>query len=301
MKLSLDPNGWTVHATGLDPRSITDQQISILRTAPYINVLLIIHDLPTLTTEEYREFSHKVFESVQNDNPTQEKRFLPGHNREILRVTGRRDEQGEIIGVFGMPGFLTWHCNQPGLPLDRRPDCLTLYSVENCEGSVTAFTNSVLALKDLRLDPNAPAGLVNSLDQIEVNYKYNVDLDSDTEDFDYIGHTGRNKLVVKNKSGCEGILFGNLQSDSFHINDCAVPDETYKIWRSYLGQFLTQKKYVYAHKWKNNEMIMNCQMLGQHARLPFARIEQRLLWRIMGRVPAFDGSDPASKLNFETI
>ena len=27
-----------------------------------------------------------------------------------------------------------------------------------------------------------------------------------------------------------------------------------------------------------------------HARLPFASIEKRLLWRIMGRVKSFDGS-----------
>jgi hypothetical protein len=64
MKLQLDANGWTVHATDLDPRSVTEQDIAILRTLPYTNVLMVIHHLPTLTAEHYQEFSHKVFESV---------------------------------------------------------------------------------------------------------------------------------------------------------------------------------------------------------------------------------------------
>ena len=290
MKLKLDANGWTVHATDFDPRSVSSQELEILRTVPYTNVLLVMHDLPSLTPAQYQEFCHGVFESVQNDNPTQEKRFLPGHNREILRVTGRKNEQGEIIGVFGMPEFLPWHCNQPGIPLDQRPDCLTLYSVEHCEGSVTAFTNSVLALQDLRQATDAPDGLVDALDQIEVYYKYVVDLDNAAEEFDYVGYTGRNKLVVKNKSGQQGILFGNVQSESFWINNQQVPESLYQTWQSYLGKFLTQKKYVYAHRWQNNQMIMNCQVLGQHARLPFASIEKRLLWRIMGRVKSFHGS-----------
>lgn len=290
MKLKLDANGWTVHAYGLDPRSVSDQELEILRTVPYTNVLLIMHDLPVLTAEQYQEFCHRVFDSVQNDNPTQEKRFVPGHNREILRVTGRKNEQGEIMGVFGMPEFLPWHCNQPGMPLDQRPDCLTLYSVEHCEGSVTAFTNSVLALQDLRQAVDAPEGLLESLDKIEVFYQYNVDLDLNSYEHDYVGHTGKNRLVVKNKSGQTGILFGNVQTQSFWINDQQVAGFTYKLWYDFLTKFLTQKKYVYAHRWQNNQMIMNCQVLGQHARLPFATIENRLLWRIMGRVKFFDGS-----------
>lgn len=297
MKLRLDANGWTIHATDLDPRSVTAEEIQILRTVPYTNVLLVIHDLPTLTAEQYQEFCHKVFDSVQNDNPTQDKRFLPGHNREILRVTGRRNEAGEIIGVFGMPEFLPWHCNQPGMPLDQRPDCLTLYSVEHCEGSVTAFTNSILSLQDLRIATDAPNGLVAALDSLEVNYQYNADLDTARQEFDYVGHTGRNRLVVKNKSGRQGMLFSNVQTESFWIQDQRLPDHVYHDWQSYLGKFLTQKKYVYAHRWKDNQMVMNCQVLGQHARLPFSKIEQRLLWRICGRIPAFD----ADTINFDSL
>jgi hypothetical protein len=288
MKLRLDANGWTVHATDLDPRSVTAEEIEILRTVPFTNVLLVIHDLPTLTAEQYQEFCHKVFDSIENDNPTQEKRFLPGHNREILRVTGRRNQQGEIMGIFGMPEYLPWHCNRPGIPLDQRADCLTLYSVEHCAGSVTAFTNHVLALQDLRTTTDAPTGLVDALDKLEVHYEYTVDVDQYKDKYDYVGHSGRNRLVVKNKSGRQGILFSNVQTESFWIDDLRLPDHTYREWKQYLSKFLTQKKYIFAHKWTDNQMIMNCQVLGQHARLPCINIEQRLLWRICGRISAFD-------------
>ena len=58
MKLKIDTNGWTVHASELDPRSVTDNELQILRTIPYTNVVLVLHDLPTLTSDQYQEFCH---------------------------------------------------------------------------------------------------------------------------------------------------------------------------------------------------------------------------------------------------
>ena len=289
MNLYIDRNGWTVHIDDFDPRCVTQDELKILQTLPYTNVVVAMHNLPALTPEEYRDFCHKVFYRVQNDLTVHDRRFLPGHDREILRVTGRRDDNGEIMGVFGMPELLPWHCNQPGLSFDRRPDCLTLYSVEGCEGSVTAYSNSVLALKDLRVVSDAPEGLLENLDKIKVYYSYNIDLDEMTSDYNYKGPQGKQPLVIKNKAGFDGILFSNMTTESFYIDDVKVSDETYQLWHSYLSKFLTQKKYVYAHAWKNNEMTMNCQLLGQHARLPFSKIHERLLWRIMGVVEPFDG------------
>lgn len=297
MKLTLDANGWTVHATGLDPRTPTEQDIAILRTVPYTNLLLVIHDLPVITAQQYQHFCHRIFDSVQNDNPTNAKRFLPDSNQEIIRVTGKKNDQGEILGLFGMPEYLPWHCNQPGMSLDVRPDCLTLYSVEHCQGSITAFSNSVLALKDLRTATDAPQALLDNLDRLQVHYQYNVDLDLNTKMFDYVGHSGKNKLVVTNKSGQQGILFSNVQTESFWLDDQKLPNDVYQLWLAYLSKFLTQRQYIYAHRWKNNEIIVNCQVLGQHARLPFANIEQRLLWRIMGTRLPFDGTSVPNYLD----
>jgi len=291
MKLYLDPNGWVIHVLNFDPRQPSEEELDYLRTLPFTNVLVVMHDLPVLTAQEYQDFCRRVYVRVQNDNPTKDKRFLPGSNREVMRVTGRLDEEGEMIGLFGMPEFLPWHCNQPAMPLDQRPDCLTLYSVEGSAGSITAYSNSSRALRDLRQSQHAPPGLLENLDRIEVFYNYSVDLDrlSDSNQ-DYEGPSGKNTLVVKNKAGIPAILLSNLVTKSFWINDQELNEQIYKTWLDYLCKFLTQKKYVYAHRWRDNEMTFNCQVSGQHARLPFARIEQRLLWRVMGVVTPFDGA-----------
>jgi len=284
MKLTIDTNGWTVHIDEFDPRLVCQDEIDILKKLPYSNVLLIIHNLPALTAEQYQNFCHKIFDKIQNDNPSHEKRFLPGHDKEIIRVTGRQNQDGEIMGLFGMPDFLPWHCNQPGMPLSQRPDCLTLYSVEGTKNSVTAFSNSILALADLRNATDAPPGLLENLDVLNVMYDFSVDLDNNTKNYNYQGYPGKNMLVTKNKSGACGILFSNQTTDSFYIGNDKLPQDTYKLWHGYLSKFLTQKKYVYAHRWTDNEIIMNCQILGQHARLPFAKIQERMLWRIMGYI-----------------
>lgn len=290
MNLYIDKNGWTIHIDDFDPRQVTDQELGLLRTLPYTNILVVMHNLPTLTSDDYQKFCHRVFTAVQNDMQLDDHRFLPEHNREIIRVTGRRNEQGKLMGIFGMPGLLPWHCNQAGKPFDQRPDCLTLYSVEGCENSITAYSNSILALKDLRVAPHAPNGLLENLNKIQVYYSYNLDLDGATNDYNYQGASGSQSLIVKNKAGIEGILYSNHTKASFYIDGVKVPDEIYRVWHGYLKKFLTQKQYVYAHIWKNNEMTMNCQFLGQHARLPFTKIQDRLLWRIMGSVAAFDSS-----------
>jgi alpha-ketoglutarate-dependent taurine dioxygenase len=266
----------------------------MLRIVPYTNLLLVIHDLPALTSEEYRTFCHRFFDKIQNDFPTKDTRFLPGHNKEIMRVTGRRSQDGEITGLFGMPTFLPWHSDQPGIPLDRRPDCLVLYSVEGTANSVTGFSNSILALRDLRLADDAPQGLLENLDRLEVLYDYTADLDqasTNIADHNYRGPPGKNKLVIKNKAGACGILFNNQSTDSFYIGDDKLPYETYKVWRDYLSKFLIQQKYIYAHNWEDHEIIMNCQTLSQHCRLPFIKIQERLLWRIAGYTLPFDTSD----------
>ena len=289
MKILLDKNGWTVHIHDLDPKKINNDEILLLKKLPYTNILAIIHEVPELEPLDYRNFCHKIFDIVQNDCTVHERRFLEGHDREIIRVTGRKNNQGEMMGLFGQPEFLAWHCNQPGIPLSSRPDCLTLYSVEGCDGSITAYTNTRLALQDLRQVKDAPPGLIKNLDKIDVLYSYNLDLDNDKTDYNYTGTSGKNKLVVKNKAGIEGILFSNAQTDSFYINDNKVPDKIYELWKNYLRTFLTQSKYVYDHHWKNNEITLNCQVLSQHARYPFDRMEQRMLWRIMGIVNPFEG------------
>lgn len=288
MKKYLDKNGWTVHITDLDPRNISDSEIEDLQTLPFSNILVVIHDVPKLTQEEYQIFAHKIYYKVENDSPNPERRFLDNSNREILRVSGQKNEKGEIIGLFAQPELLPWHSNQPGMPLDIRPDCLTLYSISGTEGSVTAYTNGIFALRDLRNTKDAPSGLVQALDQIDVYYEYDVDTDLFKDNIYHQGYRGRNKLVNKNKSGQEGIFIGNFQAKSFYYKDKLLTGKISDSWITYLKDFVVQEKYVYEHKWKDNQITLNCQILSQHARYPFPNIEKRLLWRIVGTVHPFD-------------
>ena len=288
MKIYIDPNGWTIHIKELDPRHINSTDLFYLKTLPYTNLLVIIHDTPSLTPIELQTFSHTIFSQVQNNNLSLEKRFLPGTNREIMRVSGRRNEKGEIIGLFGMPEYLMWHCDHPGEALNTRPDCLLLYSVDGCEDTVNGFTNGIFAFQDLKKAKDAPPGLIKNLDKIEVHYAFSVDQDELKGDINYVGISGKNKLLIKNKAGIEGIMFSNSNSTDFFINQSKLPDKVSKLWKDYLTAFLTRPKYVYNHNWKNNQIILNCQFLSQHDRKVCPTIGKRLLWRMMGSVENFD-------------
>ena len=172
MRLSIDPNGWVIHVTDFDIFNIDPADANVLKKLPYMNLLAVIHNKEKLTLEQYHHFSQQVFEGLNNDLPAKEKVFVEGTNKEVIRVTGRRDETGEMLGLFGMPEHLPWHCNEPGRTAEERPDALCLYAVEHTEGSATLFSNSIAALKDLRSADNVPNGLLENLDKIYCYYNY---------------------------------------------------------------------------------------------------------------------------------
>ena len=292
MKLTLDPNGWVVHVDQLDVLDVNSTERDQLRTLPYTNLLVVIHNTQPLTIDQYHQFTSGVFDDLNNDLPAKEKIFVEQTNKEIIRVTGKKDAHGEITGLFGMPDDLPWHCNEPGRTADERPDALCLYGVEHTDGSITGFTNSIQALKDLRQATDAPVGLLRSLDQLMCYYNYSGSTDNGpmAADVNYQGRTGFNKFVTQNKSGATGIHWSPMQNPIFYIGKTPVPNAGQQAWFSYLYKFLTQPKYQYAHHWQDYEIIINCQWLSMHARPAFENIENRLLWRAMGYVSPFDGS-----------
>lgn len=292
MKLSIDPNGWVIHVTDLDIFNICATDADILKKIPYTNLLTVIHNKEKLSLEQYLHFAQQVFDGLNNDLPAKEKVFVEGTNKEVIRVTGRRDNAGEMLGLFGMKENLPWHCNEPGRTAHERPDALCLYAVEHTQGSVTMFTNSITALKDLREVTDAPAGLIENLDKIHCYYNYqgNTDDGPDAPGINYTGRSGFNKFVTHNKSGIEGIHWSPMQYPQFYIDQKPVPRRQQILWHHYLFEFLSQSKYCYSQNWIDNEIIINCQWLSMHARPPFEHIQDRLLWRIMGYTSPFDAS-----------
>ena len=293
MRLSIDPNGWVIHITDFDIFNIDPADANVLKKLPYMNLLTVIHNKEKLTLEQYHHFSQQVFEGLNNDLPAKEKVFVEGTNKEVIRVTGRRDETGDMLGLFGMPELLPWHCNEPGRTAEERPDALCLYAVEHTQGSATLFSNSIAALKDLRSADNVPNGLLENLDKIYCYYNYQGSTDNgpDAADVNYQGRVGFNKLVNYNKSGRQGIHWSPMQYPKFYIDQQPVSKRQQIQWHHFLLEFLTQPKYCYSQNWVDNEIIINCQWLSMHARDPFEHIQDRLLWRIMGYTSKFDSSD----------
>jgi len=290
MKTSIDPNGWVIHISDIDLTNVDDQDARDLKRWPYSNLLVVIHNQDALTLEQYHGFAQRVFTGLNNDLPAKQQIFVEGTNREVIRVTGRRDHQGEMLGLFGMPDDLPWHCNEPGRLAQERPDALCLYAVENTSGSITMFSNSVKALEDLRRADDAPRDLLDNLDHIHCYYQYQGSTDNGPQalDVNYVGRAGYNKLVNTNKSGLSGIHWSPMQYPAFCIDQTPVSKRQQVIWYRYLLKFLTDPKYTYAQHWRDHEIIINCQWLSMHARPPFERIEDRLLWRIMGYTDPFD-------------
>ena len=307
MKLSIDPNGWVIHIDDLDVFNISRDQAELLKKIPYTNLLTVIHNKSKLTLDQYHHFAQQIFEGLNNDLPAKEKVFVEGTNKEVIRVTGRKDDNGEMLGLFGMKDNLPWHCNEPGRIAHERPDALCLYAVEHTKGSATLFSNSILALKDLRESTNAPAGLLENLDKIYCFYDYQGSTDNGptASDVNYRGRTGFNKLVNHNKSGLEGIHWSPMQYPQFYVDQQPVSRRQQILWHHYLLDFLTQSKYCYSQNWVDNEIIINCQWISMHARAPFEQIQDRLLWRIMGYTLPFDASDVVTNnlgvYNYESI
>ena len=289
MKISTDPNGWVIHINDLDILNMTEEQANHFKKLPYSNLLVVIHNKLKLSLEQYHSFAKKVFVGLNNDLPAKDQIFIEGTNKEVIRVTGKENDNGEMIGLFGMPEDLPWHCNEPGRTASERPDALCLYAVEHTAGSTTMFSNSVQALKDMRKATDAPMNLLDNLDKIYCYYEYqgNTDLGLTTKDVNYTGRTGFNKLVNTNKAGLTGIHWSPMQYPKFYVDGNPVGKRQQILWHHYLLKFLTKPEYCFSQNWTDNEIIINCQWLSMHARPSFEKIKDRLLWRIMGYTDSF--------------
>lgn len=283
MDINVNKNGWVIDITGADVRTLTDEQVNQITPLITTNITVVIHGQPTLTPEEYRAFTHRLGK-VQNDAApeTGEMYVLPGTEREIIRVTGAKDDQGQSTGIFSQKEELIWHCNETGR--QDRPDVLCLYGVSGTEGSVTSYTNTQIAYEDLLKEENAPEGLLEALPELEGYYNYGVnfnDVKYTISDPNYKAQPGKHSLLLKNKSGKLGIFISPKQRPLLYKNGVELDRKTKYNYVTYLYDFLTQEKYVYDHQWKNGDIVLNCQWHSLHKRNHFEEVEKRMLWRIM--------------------
>lgn len=284
MDIKLNKNNWTIDIYNADVRELTDEQISQIIPLISGNVTVVLHDHVALTPAEYRKFAHRLG-TVQNDHTSQDigdMYSLPDSGKEIIRVTGAKDDNGKVTGIFGQKEELIWHANECGR--QDRPDVLCLYGVAGTEGSITSYTNTQIAYQDLLKSADAPEGLLEDLPYLIAHYDYGVNID-DVKDTvavpNYKARPGSYPVLLKNKSGKLGIYISPKQRPLLYKNGVELDRKTKYKYVTFLYEFLTQDKYVYDHHWKNGDIVLNCQWHSLHKRNHFEQVEQRMLWRIM--------------------
>jgi taurine dioxygenase len=283
MDINVNKNGWVIDITGADVRTLTDEQVNQIKPLITSNITVVLHDQPALSSEEYRTFIHRLGK-VQNDAApeTGEMYTLPGTEREIIRVTGAKDDHGQNTGIFSQKEELIWHCNETGR--QDRPDVLCLYGVSGTEGSITSYTNTQQAYEDLLKETEVPAGLMEDLSKLEAYYNYGVNFDDvkyTISDPNYKAKPGKHPVLLKNKSGKLGLFLSPIQRPLLFRDGIELDRKTKYKYVSFLFDFLTQEKYVYDHHWKNGDIVLNCQWHSLHKRNHFEEVEKRMLWRIM--------------------
>jgi alpha-ketoglutarate-dependent taurine dioxygenase len=283
MKIEQNKNNCVIDIKDTDVRTLTDEEIKQIVSLVLNNTTVVIHKHPDMTTDEYRAFTHRMGK-VQTDGApgTGGVYHLPGSDNEILRVTGAKDENGNNLGIFAQKEELLWHCAEPG-KADRN-DIFCLYGIQGTQGSITSYTNSQLAYLDLLKVTDAPEGLIDSLHQLEAYYDFNLNLDDVTATLskpNYTSTKGQFPIVIKNKSGKQGIYISPKQRPLLFKNGVELDRKTKYKYVSFLYDFLTQEKYVYDHHWTDGDIVLNCQWHSLHKRNHFEQVEQRLLWRIM--------------------
>lgn len=297
MEYTIHKNGWTVicytpiqDLTPDDKRQVLD---FILKNT------CVVFKGQNLTPAQEMDFCSSFgdtdsFTSSQFENiPDNFKSiFLSKEYSSIIRVTAEKHPEYGGTGLFSHKDDLDWHNNQPDRP-DRRP-FVYLHSKHGSEGSITGFTNNILAYENLSDDDK------NAYDNIEILYGNN-EWKKDDDELGRRDSTDKrmentlksqiwHKLVVENIYGQKGLNISPLQ-----VYDVRGIDENKKddLLKDIL-EYITQAKFVYDHHWEDGDVLIAEQLFGIHKRYAFEDMENRLLHRIV-----FNASNMIPKLRYK--
>lgn len=178
--------------------------------------------------------------------------IVPGTNGLAIRVTAKKNKKG-IMETFCDTKGTSWHCDNP-YPHPRR--ILTyLYAVQGVEDSVTLWSNTKLAFDEL--DPN----LQKFLKKSKIKIKNFTPTSDDTKEF----------IPVWNENGEIHLPIGQIEC--FENLDETESKEIIE----HLKTHMTKENYVYKHKWNLGDVLFANQRLGNHKRLAFDNMENRIL------------------------
>jgi alpha-ketoglutarate-dependent taurine dioxygenase len=248
-------------------------------------------DFSTASNDEMRELGQQIHKDIvvlvrNNDMSDQEVVDVCRHfgnlqtpqqyythkdHPEILKVTNRRDINGNKAGVFA-DKELDWHSNGNGRD-SQAECCIGLYCVQNGINSITSFANSVQAYDDLPIDVRELVNDIDGLFKFENNTFYDLD-EGDGELDTFRQHPSFKDGVVK------PIVYRHPWTDDVGLY--YVWHFIRKMWRrsgkdfspaeerdlgDFLQQHVTQEKYVYHHDtWRPGDFIFMDQFNSMHKR-----------------------------------
>ena len=272
-------NGWATNI--LTPiKELTDDDKSALISLLIRNTLIIWNN-QSLTKQEELDFISSLGEYDYSNTKSQDfdeeiqSLFYPDYPG-IMRVTGKPGVTGHS-GQFGHSEELSWHSDQPTEP-NRKP-YVYLYAVEGSHGSVTHWTNGILAYNSMNEEDKA------YYDSFRVQYygqRYRKDLN--TASFKHRKSKDEklrklnlyHKVVQENTYGQMGFTISPLQVGRIMGMG---EDETLE-FTSKILDYLTQPEYVYSHHWQDGDVVISDQLFGIHKRDYFDKMDERLIHRI---------------------
>lgn len=290
MKIKLSENGWTVTVTDLDLNKVTNDEINILGCLVNYYTLVVVKDqhLEVPVQESIcKKFGSTLDEEYGLENYMKSMgRLLQPGGTITARVTGKKNENGEP-GLFGFKEELKWHANK--VERANRRSMVWIYGAQGTKGSVTSFTNHILAYNDL------PDDFKNEISELKSVYNYPLSKDERERMKQEKGISEHTPPVVyTNVAGQTGIFLSWLHLDHF-VGMSA--EDSKKIAEKIEKFILSNSKYIYDHHWTDGDLLLSEQWLGLHKRHAFEHMEQRIINRIETNFTKIDFSKMGQALS----
>lgn len=285
MKLTLGKAGWPVTVTEFDFNAATDEEINILGCLTNYYTLVVVknQNLDVKTEESVcRKIGRTLDETYDQNNNTLHDMFkkicskseydrliLPGGNDLTIRVTGEKNKNGEP-GLFGFNQELKWHANKVWSALRR--SMVWLYGERGTAGSVTSFTNHIIAYDKMPAEVKDKIKDLKSIYKVECHHAEKQALGKD-----YFMSETPYPLVYTNVGGQTGIFLSWLHLHQF---EGMTPEQSAEIVTAIKNSILHDPQCIYDHEWEDGDVLLMEQWLGVHKRHAFEHMDRRVLHRL---------------------
>lgn len=184
------------------------------------------------------------------------------HNPGMIRVTGKRDEEGDYLGMFAQ-GELDWHSDRQGT--GNFVPMILLNAVEGTEGTCTEFLQTADAYELLTPEWK---NIIDNLVGVHrfIPGKMAPGLDASQENILRMNmcpiENSEVPFICYSPGGRKGVRLSYNTLDHFKGYNKSDSDE---ILQFILNHFM-KEEYVYHQDWKNGELVFMDQTITVHRR-----------------------------------